>query len=40
MLDGQLDDYWTWPAFVESIPPHVIYGLIVGPLYERLRDRN
>ncbi|HEV2528449.1 MAG TPA: DUF6789 family protein [Thermomicrobiales bacterium] len=40
MRDGQLDDYWTWPAFVESIPPHVVYGLLVGPLYERLRHRS
>ena len=37
MRDGQLDDYWTWPAFAESIPPHLIYGVLVGPLYERLR---
>ncbi len=38
--DGQLDDYWTWPAFAESIPPHLVFGLIVGPLYERLRRRR
>jgi hypothetical protein len=35
--DGQLDPYWTWPAFAESVPPHVVYGALVGPLYERLR---
>lgn len=35
--DGQLDDYWTWPAFAESLPPHLIYGALIGPLYERFR---
>ena len=39
MRDGQLDDYWTWPAFVESLPPHLVYGAMVGPLYERFRVR-
>lgn len=37
--DGQLDTYWSWPAFVESLPPHVVYGAVVGPLYERWRRR-
>lgn len=37
MRDGQLDDYWTWPAFVESLPPHIVYGAMVGPLYDRFR---
>lgn len=37
MRDGQLDDYWSWPAFAESIPPHLVYGALVGPLYERWR---
>ena len=36
--DGQLDDYWSLPAFVESLPPHLVYGAIVGPLYERFRS--
>ncbi|CAA9562334.1 MAG: hypothetical protein AVDCRST_MAG33-1773 [uncultured Thermomicrobiales bacterium] len=35
--DGQLDDYWSWPAFVESLPPHIVYGALIGPLYERFR---
>lgn len=35
--DGQLDDYWTWPAFAESLPPHVVYGALVGPLYDHFR---
>ncbi len=37
--DGQLDPYWTWPAYLESTPPHLVYGALVGPLYERLRRR-
>ena len=35
--DGRLDPYWSWPAYIQSIPRHVVYGLVVGPLYERLR---
>lgn len=35
--DGQMDNYWTLPAFAESLPPHTVYGLLIGPLYERLR---
>lgn len=38
MVDGQLDDYWTWPAFVESLPPHLVYGAMIGPLYEHFRS--
>ena len=38
MRDGQLDDYWTWPAFAESLPPHLVYGALIGPLYERFRS--
>ena len=37
--DGQLDRYWTWPAFLQSIPRHGAYGAVLGPLYERLRRR-
>jgi hypothetical protein len=36
--DGQLDTYWSWSAFTESLPPHAVYGLIIGPLYERIRS--
>ncbi len=35
--DGQLDRYWSWPAFVQSVPRHVAYGAVVGALYGRLR---
>ena len=35
--DGQLDRYWTWPAFLQSIPRHVAYGAVLGAVYGRLR---
>lgn len=38
--DGQMDNYWTRDAFVESLPPHIVYGLLIGPLYERFRVPN
>lgn len=37
--DGQLDRYWTWPSFLQSIPRHAAYGAVLGVLYERLRRR-
>jgi hypothetical protein len=39
VADGQLDSYWSWPAYLESTPPHLVYGALVGPLYDRLRRR-
>ena len=35
--DGQLAPYFTWPAFLQSIPRHVAYGAVLGLLYARLR---
>lgn len=35
--DGQVDRYFTWAAFLQSIPRHVAYGVVVGALYPRLR---
>lgn len=35
--DGQLDRYWTWPSFLQSIPRHVAYGAVLGSTYARLR---
>ena len=35
--DGQLDRYWTWTAFLQSVPRHVAYGAVLGFVYERLR---
>lgn len=37
--DGQIAPYFTWPAFLQSIPRHVAYGAVLGVLYDRLRRR-
>jgi hypothetical protein len=34
---GQVDRYFTWPAFWQSVPRHIAYGAVLGVLYERLR---
>lgn len=34
--DGQVDRYFTWPAFWQSVPRHVAYGAVLGALYARL----
>ncbi len=36
--DGQVDSYFTWPSFWQSVPRHVAYGLVVGVIYARLRN--
>jgi hypothetical protein len=37
--DGQVDRYFTWPAFWQSVPRHVAYGAVLGSLYARLARR-
>jgi len=34
--DGQVDRYFNWPAFWQSVPRHVAYGAVLGMVYERL----
>jgi len=34
--EGTLDRFWNWPAFWLSVPRHVVFGLTLGALYERL----
>ncbi len=34
--DGQVDRYFNWPAFWQSVPRHVAYGAVLGALYARL----
>ncbi len=36
---GIIDDYWTWPAFLQSIPRHVAFGAVLGVVYDRLTRR-
>lgn len=38
--DGQVDKYFTWPSFWQSVPRHVAYGLVVGVIYSRLQNRR
>lgn len=35
--DGQVDRYFNWPAFWQSVPRHIAYGAVLGVLYDRLR---
>jgi hypothetical protein len=37
--DGQVDRYFTWPAFWQSVPRHIAYGAVLGGLYARLAQR-
>lgn len=37
--DGEIDRYWTWQAYLLSIPRHLAFGAVLGSLYERLRTR-
>lgn len=38
--DGQVDPYFTWPAFWQSVPRHIAYGAVLGVLYDRLRNHD
>jgi hypothetical protein len=35
---GQVDRYFTWPAFWQSVPRHMVYGAVLGTLYDKLRS--
>lgn len=37
--DGQVDRYFNWPAFWQSVPRHVAYGAVLGILYHRLNSQ-
>jgi hypothetical protein len=34
---GQVDRYYAWPAFWQSVPRHIAFGAVLGVLYDRLR---
>jgi hypothetical protein len=34
--DGQVDRYFNWPAFWQSVPRHIAYGAVLGMLVDRL----
>ena len=33
---GQVDRYYNWPAFWQSVPRHIAFGAVLGVLYDRL----
>jgi hypothetical protein len=33
---GQLDRYWTLPASLQSFPRHLVFGALLGSLYDVL----
>jgi hypothetical protein len=35
---GEVDRYFTWPAFWQSVPRHIAFGAVLGVLYDRLRS--
>ncbi len=35
---GQVDRYYNWPAFWQSVPRHIAFGAVLGVLYDRLRS--
>ena len=35
--DGQVDRYFNWFAFWQSVPRHVAYGAVLGTLYNRMK---
>jgi hypothetical protein len=35
---GQVDRYFNWPAFWQSVPRHLAFGAVLGVLYDRLRS--
>jgi hypothetical protein len=34
---GQVDRYYNWPAFWQSVPRHTAFGAVLGTLYDRMR---
>jgi len=34
---GQVDRYYNWPAFWQSVPRHIAFGVVLGMLYDRVR---
>src|SRR5215207_6365500 len=34
---GQVDRYYNWPAFWQSVPRHIAFGAVLGVIYNWLR---
>lgn len=37
---GDVDRYFTWPSFWQSVPRHIVYGLVLGILYDQLAPKE
>lgn len=36
---GEIAPYWTLPAFLQSFPRHLVFGAILGSVYEQLHPK-
>jgi hypothetical protein len=37
---GQVDRYCNWPAFWQSVPRHIVFGVVLGMVYDRVRSAD
>lgn len=37
--NGEIDRYYSFRAYLQSVPRHVTYGAVLGTVYESLRKR-
>jgi hypothetical protein len=37
---GQVDRYYNWPAFWQSVPRHIAFGAVLGVIYDWLRSAD
>ena len=37
---GEIAPYWTLPAFLQSFPRHLVFGAILGIIYEELHPKE
>jgi hypothetical protein len=37
---GEVDRYYNWPAFWQSVPRHIAFGVVLGMVYDRMRSAD
>ncbi len=37
---GEVDRYYNWPAFWQSVPRHIAFGAVLGVVYDRVRSAD
>jgi hypothetical protein len=37
---GQVDRYYNWPAFWQSVPRHIVFRVVLGMVYDRVRSAD